>query len=56
MGCWPGPSTARLVLRAGPGPLPVVPGRALAGPNHVGRGPAHLPRFKFLGLMHKLFE
>jgi hypothetical protein len=46
-GCRPGPSTAWLVLRAGSGPLPFVPGHARAGPNHVGRGPAHLPRPNF---------
>jgi hypothetical protein len=40
----------RLVLQAGAGPLPVVPGRARAGPNHAGRGLAHLPRAKISGL------
>jgi hypothetical protein len=50
MGCRLGPSTGRLVLQAGSGPLPVVLGRAQAGPNHAGRGPAHLPRAKFSGL------
>jgi hypothetical protein len=47
------PSMARLVLWAGPGPLPVVPGCAHAGPNHVGRGPAHLPWAKFSGLVRR---
>jgi hypothetical protein len=48
--CRPGPSTTRLVLQAGPGPLPIVSGHARAGPNHAGRGLAHLPRAKFSGL------
>jgi hypothetical protein len=51
MGCRLGPSTAQLVLRASPGPLHVVSGRARAGPNHAGRGSAHLPRAKFSGLV-----
>jgi hypothetical protein len=50
MGCQSCPSTARLMLRAGPGPLPIVPSRAHLGPNHAGRGLAHLPRVKFSGL------
>jgi hypothetical protein len=53
MGCWPSPSMARLVLWAGPGPLPIVPGCAHAGPNHAGRGPAHLLWAKFSGLVHR---
>jgi hypothetical protein len=49
-GCRLGPSTARLVLRAGLDPLPVVPSRAHVGPNHAARELAHLSRAKFSGL------
>jgi hypothetical protein len=35
-GCRPGPSTARLVIQAGPGPLPIVPGCAHTEPNCAG--------------------
>jgi hypothetical protein len=38
------------VLRAGPGPFPVVPGRAHAGPNGAGLVPVHLTRAKFFGI------
>jgi hypothetical protein len=41
------PSTAQLVLQASPGPLPIVLGRARAGPNHTGHGSTHLPQVKF---------
>jgi hypothetical protein len=50
-GCRPGPSMVRLVLRAGPDPLPVAFRSCSCGPNHAGRGPAHLPRAKFSGLL-----
>jgi hypothetical protein len=49
-GCRLGPSTTRLVLQAGPSPLLIVLGRARVGPNHAGRGTAHLSRAKFSGL------
>jgi hypothetical protein len=48
-GCRSGPSTARLMLQASLGPLPIVPGRARAEPNYAG-WPTHLPRAKFSGL------
>jgi hypothetical protein len=35
-GCRPGPSTARLVIQAGPGPLPIVSGCAHTEPNCAG--------------------
>jgi hypothetical protein len=38
------------VLRAGLGPLHVMPGCARAGPNRASCGPTHLPRVKFSGL------
>jgi hypothetical protein len=49
-GCRPGPSTARLVLQAGPGPFPAVSGRAHVGPNSIGLVPAHLTQANFFGI------
>jgi hypothetical protein len=41
-----GPDWAWLVLRADPGPLPVVLGHSHAGPNHAGQPIYHGPNFQ----------
>jgi hypothetical protein len=44
------------MLRAGPDPLSIMLVYAHAGPNHTGRGPAHLPQVKFSGLVERVGE
>jgi hypothetical protein len=54
-GCRPGLSTVRLVLRARPSPLPVVPSCTRVGPNHTDHRSTHLRRAKFSGLVASSF-